>query len=160
MPDQEIAHAGSPEAFPPTSDGASGAITIVGFHGTLREFRHFDPDKFESEYGCFFLAMPVTASEYAEGPGGRILRATLTMNSPFRCTAAEWLAGTAPDPADVATDGIHDGYVILGLDGDDCFIAWRPDQIRQVAVHARYGTPEFDVLVSTRIANENGEPSP
>jgi hypothetical protein len=131
--------------------------TIDAWHGTTKSFAAFDPDRSETEYGCFFADTPEASMPYADGAGGRVVAAKVDFADPYRCTAAEWHAGTCPDPRDVAHGGIHDGYVIEGLDGTT-FIAWRAETMVVVRDAFTFGTPEFDVLRTKAIESGFLEP--
>lgn len=122
---------------------------MKAYHGTSASFDVFDPYRSETEFGCFFTTSPALATEYAETCSGRIIEAEITIKNPFSCTMSEWTAGSSPDPQVVAEGGIHDGYVIEGIDGASTIIVWDPATIR-ASIFCVSGSDLFAELVRQR----------
>lgn len=119
------------------------------YHGRRRAFTSFDQDLSETEYGCFFHTEPHLCTPYARGLHGEIIEVELEAANPYRCTALEWGTGTAPDPRDVADEGVYDAYVIDGLDGDEVWCAWDASKMRIIGTLCRQGDPMFAELART-----------
>jgi predicted GNAT family acetyltransferase len=127
---------------------------LVVYHGT-----HNDFDQFEigDEGGVFFTTFKRNASEYAgtfpgmgQAEGGHVIPAYLSIQNPYRQTAAEWLAGKGLD-LDSAKEQGYDGFIIEGQDGGDTYVVFRPEQIKS----AIGNNGEFS---GDTILNQGGEP--
>jgi hypothetical protein len=122
---------------------------LVVYHGTASDFNVFDKKKIGSNYrqdkkGFFFAGQPqeagFAADDASEKQGSpNVMPVYLSMRNPMELhapsargfSASGWLDNT--DKKKIMTDaanGKHDGIIVRGSNGDDVYIAFKPEQIK------------------------------
>lgn len=109
----------------------------LAYHGTkAKQFTKFDERMMrDMDFGFFFSDNPKTAEEY-KGDDGRVIKAYLKAQKPYRVTYDEWTNGSGLSPEEAFAEG-NDSYVVEGMDGGNTWIVPTAQQIKSAEAVVR-----------------------